>query len=275
MTTDDLIVRHYAQSDLTRAILDALAKAGKNIDALDANDLAPLDEFHIGGRQATAALAEQLGLAPGLHVLDIGCGIGGAARYFATTFGCRVTGVDLTEEYVEGAAALSRRCGLAARTLFRAASATALPFADATFDAATMLHVGMNVADKAALFAEVRRVLKAGGMFGLYDVMRESDGELIFPLPWSSSADASFVGTAATYRALLENSGFRIEKERNRRDFALEFFRRVQARIAESGVPKLGLQFVMGRDTAQKAANLSKLIADGVVAPVEMVTRAV
>ena len=70
--TTDAIVRHYAQGDLTRAILDALAKVGKNTDALDANDLAPLDEFHIGGRQATAALAEQLGLAENMHVLDIG-----------------------------------------------------------------------------------------------------------------------------------------------------------------------------------------------------------
>lgn len=273
--TTNAVVRHYAQSDLTRTILDALARAGKNIDALDADELAPLDEFHIGGRQATAALAEQLGLAPGMHVLDIGCGIGGAARYLATTYRCRVTGIDLTAEYVAAATELTRRCGLAARVDFRVASATALPFAEKSFDAVTLLHVGMNVADKAKVFAEVRRVLKPDGVFGLYEVVREADGELIFPLPWASEPAASFVESAASYRMLLEAAGFRIATERNRRDFALDFFRKVQARIAESGAPKLGLQFAMGRDTTKKAGNLTKLIAAGVVAPVEMVARAV
>jgi ubiquinone/menaquinone biosynthesis C-methylase UbiE len=271
--TSDAIVRHYAQSDLTRTILDALARAGKNIEALDAADLAPLDEFHVGGRQATAALAEQLGLSPGMHLLDIGCGIGGTARYLAATFGCHVTGVDLTEAYVETAADLSRRCGLAALTDYHVASATALPFPPDRFDAAVMLHVGMNIAHKATLFSEVRRVLKSGGVFGLYDVMHEGDGDLVFPLPWASQAEVSFLASAATYRALLEAAGFRIMAERNRRDFALEFFRRVQARFAD-GPPKLGLQFVMGRDTPQKIANMTRLIEDGVIAPVEMVARA-
>ena len=123
-----------------------------------------------------------------MHLLDVGSGIGGPARTFADAFGCRVTGVDLTEEFVEAANALTRRCGLSDRVSFRQASALALPFADASFDAATLIHVGMNIEDKAGLFAEVRRVLKPDARFGVYDIMRVAEGEIPYPMPWAATA---------------------------------------------------------------------------------------
>ena len=101
--------------------------------------------------------AAQLEFLPHLHVLDIGCGLGGASRYFAQEHGCRVTGVDLTDEYVRVAAMLSQRVGLEDRVSYLRCSALRLPFGAASFDGAYMLHVGMNIRDKAALFAEVRR----------------------------------------------------------------------------------------------------------------------
>jgi len=170
--------------------------------------LAPVDEFHIGGRQATADLAAQVEFGAGLHLLDIGCGLGGASRYFAHERGCRVTGIDLTEEYVRVAEALARRVGLENRVSYRHGSALDLPFAPETFDGAYMLHVGMNIEDKKTAFAEVRRVLRPGGNFAIYVVMRESgEGELSFPVPWAASPEASFVEGAATYRRLLECAG--------------------------------------------------------------------
>ena len=209
-----------------------------------------------------------------MHLIDIGCGLGGASRYFASERGCRVTGIDLTEDYVRAATMLSHRLGLDDLVSYRQASALSLPFADATFDGAYMLHVGMNIADKVALFREVRRVLKPGARFSIYDVMREGDGALIYPLPWAASADTSFVETAASYGHALAATGFESVKTQSRGDIAIAFYRRARERAAQGGPAPLGRQIVMGADARQKSANLSGLIERGVVAPTEVIADA-
>ncbi len=271
------MARHYTHGSLERTILDGLAAAGKDPDRLAPADLAPVDEFHIGGRQATIDFAAQMEVGPGLHLLDVGCGLGGASRFFAHERGCRVTGIDLTEEYVRAAEALARRVGLADRVSYRHGSALDLPFAPGTFDGAYMLHVGMNIEDKARLFAEVRRVLRQGGLFGVYDVMREGgEGDLGFPVPWASSPATSFVESAATYRRLLEDAGFAVQKERSRRGFAIEFFRRMRAQaVRGGGPPPLGLHILMGASAPQKAANMMHNLERGLIAPTEIIARAV
>jgi SAM-dependent methyltransferase len=158
VSIDQSVADHYTHGTLETAILRALEAAGKDPDKLVHGDLAAIDEFHIGGRQATMDIATQIDLPKGARVLDVGCGIGGPARFFASECGWRIEGIDLTDEYVRVAEALSQRVGLGAKASFRQASATALPFPDATFDGAYMLHVGMNIADKKGVFAEVRRL---------------------------------------------------------------------------------------------------------------------
>jgi SAM-dependent methyltransferase len=152
------VARHYTHGSLEDEILRALTSAGKDINRLETADLAPVDEFHIGGRQATIDFAGHLGASRGMHLLDIGCGLGGASRYFAHALDCRVSGIDLTEEYVRVVGSLARWVGLGDRVSYRAGGALSLPFASGTFDGAYMLHVGMNIAEKAALFTETRRV---------------------------------------------------------------------------------------------------------------------
>jgi ubiquinone/menaquinone biosynthesis C-methylase UbiE len=273
--TEDRVARHYGQGDLERRILEALVASGKDPDHLAPEDLTPVDEFHTGGREATAAFAEQAGFTAGQHLLDIGCGIGGASRFFAVERGCRVTGIDLTEDYVRTAAALSRRVGLADRVSYRQASAVALPFGDATFDGAYMIHVGMNIEDKPALFAGVRRVVKPGGTFALFDIMRTADGELSYPVPWSTSRETSFVAGVDEYRRGLEAAGFTIAKERSRRDYAIRFFTEAAARAAAAGgPPPLGTHILMRDNAPQKIANAVAKIESGVIAPVELVCRA-
>jgi len=113
MGTEQAVAQHYTHGALERVVLDALRAAGKDPDRLEPSDLAPVDEFHIGGRQATIDLAGELRVTRGMHLLDIGSGLGGASRYFVHACGCTVTGIDLTEEYVRVAQALSVRTGLA------------------------------------------------------------------------------------------------------------------------------------------------------------------
>jgi ubiquinone/menaquinone biosynthesis C-methylase UbiE len=272
---DERIASHYTRGGLEETILAALAASGKDPNHLTVDDLAPVDEFHIGGREATAELVAPLGLAPDMHLLDIGSGIGGASRYLAETHRCRVTGIDLTEEYVEVAKGLARRVGLGDRVDYRQGSALALPFADGGFDGAYLLHVGMNIEAKERLFREVRRVLKPDGFFAIYDVMRAAEGALRFPLPWASAEATSFVASAAEYRRFLEAAGFEIKHERSRRDYALAFFAKVkQARAAAGHAPPLGIHLLMGPEAPQKIANLVDSLERGLIAPIELVARA-
>ena len=274
MTVEQAVAQHYTHGSLEAALLDGLRRSGKNADRIDPDDLAPADEFHIGGRQATVEFADQLGLQPGMELLDIGSGIGGPARYFAHHRQCRVTGIDLTDEYVRVAGALSKRAGLAGNVKFVQGSALALPFPPDSFDGAYMLHVGMNLADKATLFAQVKRALRPGGIFGVYDVMRIGPGDLAFPLPWARTAESSFVAAADDYRRLLRDAGFEVQKERERRAFAIEFFKKMQARVAESGLPPLGLHTIRGADFRDMVGNLVANLDNGLVAPTEMICRA-
>lgn len=273
MEIEQAVARHYAHGSLEETILNALALAGKDVNHLTPKDLAPVDEFHVGGRQATMAFAEQFGLRPGMRLLDIGCGLGGAARYFAHEHGCRVSGIDLSEEYVNVANALAARAGLGELVSCEIGSALALPFEPGSFDAVYMLHVGMNIEDKARLFAEVRRVLTPSGMFGIYDVMRLAPGELSYPVPWASGPESSFIADAASYRRWLEAEGFEVLKERNRRDFALEVFAQIRARGAASAAAPLGLHIVMGANAALKVKNMTADISAGLIAPTEMICR--
>ena len=269
---EERIARHYTHGALTAAIERGLQASGPGGGELGDADLAGMDEFHMGGREATAALAESLDLKPEMSLLDIGCGIGGAARFFAQRFGCRVTGVDLTPEYIETARALSMRLGVADRVEFHVGSALALPFADESFDAASLLPVGMNIPDKRRLAAETARVLKPGGTIAVYDIMRTGSGAIDFPMPWAASEDTSFLVTPADYRAALAGAGFDIAGERDRRDLALQMFARMRAKMAEGGgPPPLGLHILMGKDAPAKIANMVAMLERERIAPVEII----
>jgi ubiquinone/menaquinone biosynthesis C-methylase UbiE len=268
------VAGHYTHGALAEAIRAALVASGKDLDHVTPQDLAPVDQFHIGGGEATAALFAQIAPAAGAQWLDIGSGLGGPARHLALAYGCQVTGIDLTAEYVEVAGELARMVGLDGQVSFRQGSALALPFPDASFDGASLMHVGMNIADKAALFAGVHRVLRPGGTFAIYDVMRTGDAAFAFPLPWAATEATSFVATPDAYRTALAAAGFTVLAERARADFALEFFRAMQARLAAQGRSPLGLHILFGEDAAQKSANMIRNLEHGLIAPTEMIARA-
>ena len=116
----DRVASHYSENlALADVIAQNLQSAGRDLNKLTTADLATADEFHIRGRKATLELASQMNLNANSHVLDIGSGLGGPARTLAETYGCQVTGIDLTQAFCNAATAMSDWVGLGKRVLFK------------------------------------------------------------------------------------------------------------------------------------------------------------
>ena len=274
MSSEAQVAKHYTRGRLEETILRALAESGKDPQTLAPTDLAPVDEFHVGGLASTEELAARMELRPDLHLLDVGCGLGGPARYFASEHSCRVAGVDLSEEFVQVARSLTRLVKLDHLVEFRQSSALHLPFDSRVFDRAYMIHVGMNISDKAAAYREARRVLKTGGLFVVFDIMRIADGPIRYPVPWAMSQDTSFVADVIGYRNAMQIAGFRITQERSRRAFAIDFTERTIARMAQTAPPALGLHLLLGDKMPQMANNILAMMQEGLLEPVELFARA-
>jgi len=269
MNVDEQVAAHYTRGTLEQKILATLRSAGKNLAQLRPEDLAGVDEFHLGGREATQDLAAFMELRAGMHLLDVGCGIGGPARYFAER-GCQVTGIDLTDEFVRVAESLTRMVKLDGNAGFRQASALDMPFDSGSFDGAYEIHVGMNIADKAEVFREVARVLKPGARFAIFDIMLREDGSFDFPVPWARNPETSFVVGIDAYHQALQAAGLRIDHQRERRKFAMEFMQRMLSQ-ARSATTPLGVELLMGEQASLMLKNVNSAIAAGVLEPVEMV----
>ena len=168
---------HYTRPDLGEVILAALKAAGKDLDHLAPDDLAPVDEFHGGQRPATTRLAELVGFTGTERVLDVGSGLGGPSRFLAWRYGCRVSGVDLTADFVGVAEMLTKRTGLVGWVDYRQGDALDLPFEDRSFDVVWSQNASMNIADRDRLYSEMHRVLKPGGRLVLQEVVAGPGGE--------------------------------------------------------------------------------------------------
>ncbi len=272
MTYNQTVADHYTPNQLLETIEAALAKVGKTSANVTIEDLAPVDEFHIGGRGATQHLLDQLEFSQNDYILDVGCGLGGAARFIASHYNNRVTGIDLTQNFVDVGNVLNGWVGLADRVTLQHGSALSMPFDDDSFDGATMFHVGMNIEDKVALFHEVYRVVRPNASFGIYDIMQITPGELAYPVPWASDADISKLATPDAYEQALVQAGFQIKVKTIRRDFALDFFKQARAKAEAAGGPApVGLHLLMQESTPVKIKNMVDNIVNGLIAPVEMI----
>jgi SAM-dependent methyltransferase len=209
-TGDDAAIRYYEHdgTDPLPVVLDALAESGRDHERIEIDDLAGIDEFHALGRSATMALAELAGVAPGTDVVDVGAGLGGPARFLAARLGAHVTAVEPVARFRDACVELNRRAGLADAIRTLEGSATQLPLEDASVDVAWMQAVAISVADKPAMAAELRRVLRPDGRLAFFDTFARSDGELHFPLPWADGPDHSFVVPAGELRSVFAAAGF-------------------------------------------------------------------
>lgn len=241
---------HYSATGLTDRIKSALTTITPESQALTVAQLAPLDQFHTRGLLATAELARAAGLDPSTRVMDLGCGLGGPSRYLAATFGCKVTGIDLSPAFIDSATYLTARCGLSDRVTFQVGDALHLPFDDASFDAVFLQHVVMNVEDRTALYAEVRRILAPGGRLAIYDLVLR-DGDVVYPTPWARDGSASFLLSESDTRTTLEAAGYKAVLWRDDTQVALDWFKTVMGAAPQSGCavrsPNARLKLSMGR----------------------------
>ena len=270
----DDIRRHYTRGDLLQRLQAALAEDGADPLRPTAEALAPYDQFHGRGLEATEDLASMVQPRPGDHLLDVGSGIGGPARYLARRFGCRVTGIDLTPEFCEVATQLTQQLGLQAQVDFRVGDATALPFGDATFDGAYSMNVSMNIADKAGLYRELWRVLKPGGWLALSEIARGTGPEIDYPTPWAATAASSFLSTPEQTRQGLQAAGFELLRLEDTLDKARDYGARSRALVAQGGKPMhRAVMLIHGGVAAAAMANSSRATAEGRVLPIEVLAR--
>lgn len=256
------VAEHYAHGSLWETIENALAVSGKKLDRLQVDDLAPIDAFHIRGRKATVELAAHAGIRKEFHIVDVGCGLGGTARYLASVFACRVTGIDLTEEYIEVADRLGQMIGLDNLVSFQQGSALNMPFADGSFDIAWTEHTQMNIEDKKGFYREIARVLKPGGQLVFHDVFSGDNEAPCYPVPWAETAAISFLSTCDHLREHIRDAGFSIQYWQDKSEESLDWFQHTVAKAKSTGPAPLGTHLLMGKTAGKKLQNLIRNLSE-------------
>ena len=273
LSTENAIADYWATGDIYALIVEALRKAGKPLDRLTLPDLAPVDHYHARGFPATVELADRLTVGPDDHILDIGCGLGGPARYFATRFGCKVSGIDITPPFVDAARKLTALLHLESQVEIAQGDGQRLPYADGIFDGALTQHVTMNVVDRPGFFREAHRVLKPGAFFALTEHGLGPNANPLYPAPWSLDGSGSFLTTPSETLALLEAAGFReVEVEETGSKYLAAYKQRMTL-DASGAMPALGVHLLAGERAAEKTRNAARNIEEERTQPVQVICR--
>ena len=249
------IENHYLKEELYEDILNRLKEQGIDLNDVKRSDIAGVDEFHVRGAAVSKELAESLNIE-GATVLDVGCGLGGPCRMLADEYNCQVTGLDLSNEYIRTAKELSKLVKLDSKTSFIQGDATSLPFKDNTFDVIWTQHVQMNIPNKEKFYSEISRVLKSGGHFLYYEILKKGDGEVNYPMPWASTSEISFLFKETEMDNFLTKFGLTKEQSNDQTIYGIDFLDALFAKLKEFGPPKIGLNALMGETTKQKLVNV-------------------
>ena len=274
MTEPAPVTAHYQSGDLLQRLSAALLDDGVDPERPTMQALAHYDQFHGRGLEATKELADALDVSASDHILDVGSGIGGPARYLADRFGCRVTGIDLTPEFCEVARVLSALTGLDARVSFEQGDALSMPFVDGQFHGAYSMNVSMNIANKMQFYEEIHRVLRPHGWLVLCELALGPDGGPDYPTPWALTASSSFLVSPAETLAGLESCGFEVVKSRETVAETLAFSARSKAMVERGEKPPhRAVQLIHGELAADAAANTINAIRNARLIPIEVLCR--
>jgi ubiquinone/menaquinone biosynthesis C-methylase UbiE len=274
MNSDREVSSHYSGGQLLSRLNAALIEDGVDPAQPSIEALAPYDQFHGRGLEATMELADLMQGGASSHILDLGSGIGGPARYFAKRFGWRVTGIDLTPEFCEVARHLTRLLGLEDRVTFELGNALAMPFPAASADGAYSMNVSMNIADKGAFYREIHRVLKPGAWLLLSEIAKGEGGELDYPTPWARSAATSFLSTPQATRRGLVEAGFEVTQFRSTLEESRAFGERSRAMVERGEKPPhRAVMLIHGDIAAQMAKNMSRGLLEGRIVPIEVLAQ--
>jgi SAM-dependent methyltransferase len=273
MTDAKALADHWGRGDVYGLIMSAFNKMSKSLEGLTVEDLAPVDHFHARGFPATVELADRLPIKSDQHILDIGCGLGGPARYIAKRFHCTLSGIDITEPFVEAANKLTTLVRMEGQVKIRHGDGQRLPYPDSHFDGAYTQHVTMNVADRRKFFAEAYRVLKPGAFFALTEHGLGAKGNPHYPVPWSADGSVAYLVTPSETRAFLEETGFEdIVVEDTGAKYVAGY--KVMIEKTERGaLPPLGIHILMGETALQKMRNAARNIEEGRTHPIQLICR--
>ena len=262
---------YYSPNDLYNRIIEGLNEIGKDLSQLTLEDLHPVDEFHIRGTTATNELIQLCEFTSDMHILDVGCGVGGSTRRLSHQLGCCVTGVDLSDEYIDAAERLTQLFDMQERVKFQAANALDLPFADNSFDGVWSIQMNMNIEDKLAWLKELHRVVKPKGRVVLYEVCGNKNTPVYFPVPWAQDSSISFLLEPDFFREVITSAGFEIEVWNDKTDLAQQAFAHMQEPVDNPELPELGVHLLVGNDILTKAYNLSRNLNEQRVSLIESV----
>jgi SAM-dependent methyltransferase len=273
VTDAKAIADHWGRGDVYGLIVSALNIMSKSLECLTVEDLAPVDHFHARGFPATIELADRLPIKSDQHILDIGCGLGGPARYIAKRFRCTLSGIDITEPFVEAANKLTTLVRMEGQVKIWHGDGQRLPYPDSHFDGAYTQHVTMNVADRRKFFAEAYRVLKPGAFFALTEHGLGEKGNPHYPVPWSDDGSVAYLVPPSETRTVLEETGFEhIVVEDTGAKYVAGY--KVMVEKAERGaLPPLGIHILMGETASQKMRNAARNIEEGRTHPIQLICR--
>ncbi len=272
---DAELTRHYAFTDVEAAVSAALSAFDSEGAELALKDLAGLDQFHVGGLDASRMLAQKAALKADDVVLDVGGGLGGTARLIANEYGCEVTVFDLMESYCRVGEMLTERTNLADRVHFQQGNALDMPFADQSFDVVWTQHSSMNIADKQGLYAQIHRVLRSGGKLVMHEVTAGALQPIHFPVMWARDASMSFLMPLDELQVLLIQNGFTVESWEDISDQSLSWLEKrfTAQQNAGTGSNPLGLQLLLGNDLGTLLGNLLRNLREGRICIVQTILR--